>query len=146
MKNFDFCTYETLRRYFTSEIEMRNTHFRKYIEMWIDDYFGNVSLTKSFEHEIVWRCWNDFETSVIDFIKRYQDKLPSDDTHPSYYHYHNSFNDFKEHFILWRRQWLNLRRKNKNGEGVEGSSKFQTLVRKVMKEQNFGKRESYFSG
>ena len=25
----DFCTYEILRRYFTSEIEMRNTHFRK---------------------------------------------------------------------------------------------------------------------
>ena len=146
MKNFDFSTYETLRRYFSSEIEMRNTYFRKYIEMWIDDYFGNVSLTKSFEHEIVWRCWNDFESSVIDFIKRYQDNLPSDDTHPSYYFHHNNFNDFKEHFILWRRQWLNLRRKNKNGEGVEGSSKFQTLVRKVMKEQNFGKRESYFSG
>ena len=134
MKNFDFFSYETLRRYFTSEIEMRNTHFRKYIEMWIEEYFGNESLTKSFEHEVVWRCWNDFETSVLDFIKRYQDEIPSS------YAFKDNFEDFKKVFLLWRNHWLNLRRKNKNGEGVEGSSKFQTLVRKVMKEQNFVKR------
>ena len=137
-KNFDFSTYEITRRYFQTEMEMRNTYFRKYIEMWIEDYFGNVSLTKSFEHEIVWRCWNDFETSVFDFIRKYQYEIPSS------YAFKDCFENFKDNFYLWRNQWLKLRRKNKNGEGIEGSSKFQTLVRKVMKEQNFEKRVSFF--
>ena len=138
MKNFDFSTYEITRRYFQTEMEMRQTHFRKYIEMWIEEYFGNEKLTSSFEYEVVWRYWNDFETSVFDFIRKYQDEIPSS------YAFKDCFEKFKEDFYFWRNQWLKLRRKNKNGKGIEGSSKFQTLVRKVMKEQKFEERVNYF--
>ena len=139
---FDLCEFMFQKNYFSNEMRMRNEHFKKYIEIWIDDYL-NGSLVKHFEYEYVFRQWNNFEQSVVCFIKSNEEiiaKLAENKW------IKKEFENFKVYFLNFREHWLNLRRKNKNGEGVEGSSKFQTLVRKVMKEQNFGKRESYFSG
>jgi hypothetical protein len=140
MKNFDFYTYDTLKRHFTNEIEMRNQYFRKYIEMWIEEYIGNSNYSKSFEYEVVWRYWNEFEMSVFDFINRYKELLKSENESLRKQH-----EIFENDFLRWRTPWIKSRRKDKNGDWIDSSSMFQTLVRKVMKEQNFVRRLNYFS-
>ena len=138
---FDLCEFMFQKNYFSNEIRMRNEHFKKYIEIWIDDYL-NGTLVKHFEYEYAFRQWNNFEQSVVCFIKSNEEiiaKLIENKW------IKKEFENFKVYFLNFKEYWLNLRRKNKNGEWIDGSSKFQTLVRKVMKEQNFEKRINLLS-
>ncbi len=133
---FDVFEFMSQRDYFQNEMRMRSEHFKKYIEMWIDDYL-NGSLVKHFEYEYAFRQWNLFEQSALNFIKRYEEIIPKF-TEKNWVK--KELENFKVNFLSFRNYWLNLRRKNNKDEWLENSSKFQTLVRKTMKEQNFEKR------
>lgn len=135
---FDVCEFMFQKNYFTNEMRMRNEHFKKYIEIWIDDYL-NGSLVKHFEYEYAFRQWNNFEQSVVCFIKS-NEEIISKLTENKFIK--KEFENFKVYFLNFREHWLNLRRKNNKGEWLENSSKFQTIVRKTMKEQKFETRIS----
>ena len=93
----------------------------------MEKYLEGPYYTKSFEHETIWRYFNQ-----VEFATRQLMLQNGKDYYPRFEILLNEIEKFND-------KWISLE-KDKNGEFIDGSSKFVKLVKKLMQEFNFSQK------
>ena len=124
----DDMDFDLMIRSMYSQINSRQNHMEKFIDMDIEDYLKS-DLTKSFESEWIFQKASRLNLAICSFLSMYKNIEK----------FKKKLKDLSFDLVKHNNEWLRCE-KNEDGEFVDGTSKFMKLVKKRMKALNFDKR------